>query len=616
MNAPENRLGEDVAWNLSSLTDTVDVAEGVSSLFDAADAKVEVLQTVRGSLASLSPERFASVMTDVAEILALVSRASGRAELEYVTDIADEKRGALMASARERSTRIGTKMLFIDLEWAAMSDEQAEVMISDSALDFCKHHLTVLRANRPHLLSEPEERVLAEKSVTGTAAWTRLFEEQLSAVQVVIGTEDPMPLDAALSRFQSPVESVREEAAHAITAALAPGLRTRAYIYNTLLADKSTDDRMRTYATWVSSRNLANQASDAAVQALVDAVTARNDIPQRWYKLKASLLGLDQLKYWDRNAMLKIEPKGGSGAGEEASVSAAESDLVEWNEAKAIVLDAYESFSPELGAATKQFFDNPWIDAPVRASKQGGAFCAPTVPGMNPFLLLNYSGTRQEVLTLAHEMGHGIHFLLSGQNQSIFEYSMPLTVAETASVFGETVTFGRLLDAETDPYKRLSLLAGNVDGQIATVFRQVAMWRFEDLCHRQRRNEGEMSVEAIGSNWLKTQNELFGGTVDTTGYESWWSYIPHFVHVPGYVYAYAFGQLLALSVYQRYLETGPSFVPNYIELLKAGGSRSPEGLASMVNCDLRDPSFWAAGLDLVDRTLIAAEEAAAIVRSL
>ena len=616
MNAPENRLGEDVAWNLSSLTDTVDVAEGVSSLFDAADAKVEVLQTVRGSLASLSPERFASVMTDVAEIQALVSRASGRAELEYVTDIADEKRGALMASARERSTRIGTKMLFIDLEWAAMSDEQAEVMISDSALDFCKHHLTVLRANRPHLLSEPEERVLAEKSVTGTAAWTRLFEEQLSAVQVVIGTEDPMPLDAALSRFQSPVESVREEAAHAITAALAPGLRTRAYIYNTLLADKSTDDRMRTYATWVSSRNLANQASDAAVQALVDAVTARNDIPQRWYKLKASLLGLDQLKYWDRNAMLKIEPKGGSGAGEEASVSAAESDLVEWNEAKAIVLDAYESFSPELGAATKQFFDNPWIDAPVRASKQGGAFCAPTVPGMNPFLLLNYSGTRQEVLTLAHEMGHGIHFLLSGQNQSIFEYSMPLTVAETASVFGETVTFGRLLDAETDPYKRLSLLAGNVDGQIATVFRQVAMWRFEDLCHRQRRNEGEMSVEAIGSNWLKTQNELFGGTVDTTGYESWWSYIPHFVHVPGYVYAYAFGQLLALSVYQRYLETGPSFVPNYIELLKAGGSRSPEGLASMVNCDLRDPSFWAAGLDLVDRTLIAAEEAAAIVRSL
>jgi oligoendopeptidase F len=615
MHAPENRLGEDVAWDLSSLTGTVDVAKGVTELFDRADTLVGDLQAARGTLASVSPADFAAVMRKVAEILTLVARAGTRAELEYVTDIADEKRGAIMAGARERSTRIATRMLFIELEWAAMTDEAAAAVIGDPALSFCKHHLTVMRATRPHLLSEPEERVLAEKSVTGTAAWTRLYEEQLSSVQVVIGSEEPMPLDAALSRLQSPSRSTREAAATAITAALAPGLRTRAYIYNTLLADKSTDDRMRTYSTWVSSRNLANQASDDAVKALVDAVTARNDIPQRWYKLKASLMGLDQLTFWDRNAMLSIEPptvpsQGASG------LSANPTDPIAWSEAKSIVLDAYHSFSPELGSAAKEFFDNPWIDVPVRAAKQGGAFCAPTVPGLNPFLLLNYSGTRQEVLTLAHEMGHGIHFLLSGQNQSIFELSMPLTVAETASVFGETVTFGRLLDAETDPYRRLSLLAGNVDGQIATVFRQVAMWRFEDLCHRQRRDQGEMSVDAIGSNWMKTQNELFGGTVDATGYESWWSYIPHFVHVPGYVYAYAFGQLLALSVYQRYLETGPSFVPDYIDLLKAGGSRSPEGLAAMVGCDLRDPSFWAAGLDLVDRTLKEAEEAAAIVASL
>ena len=611
MNASDSRLGEDVAWDLSPLTGTIDVAEGVNALFDQADAKVDALQRVRGTLASLTPEAFGAVMRELAEILALVARAGTRAELEYVTDIADEKRGAVMAASRERTTNIGTRMLFVDLEWAALNDERAEAIIAHPALSFCQHHLRVLRASRPYLLSEPEERVLAEKAVTGTSAWTRLFEEQLSAVQVSIASEAPIPLDAALSRLQSPLRSDREQAAAAITVALAPGLRTRAYIYNTLLADKSTDDRMRAYPSWVSSRNLANQASDDAVKALVDAVTARNDIPQRWYRLKASLMGLDQLKFWDRNAMLKIEPSASGSA-----ASGTKSDPVAWAEAKTIVLDAYQSFSPELGAAAKQFFDHDWIDAPVRAAKQGGAFCAPTVPGANPFLLVNYSGTRQEILTLAHEMGHGIHFLLSGQHQSIFEYSMPLTVAETASVFGETVTFGRLLDAETDPYRRLSLLAGNVDGQIATVFRQVAMWRFEDMCHQQRRNVGELSVDAIGANWMKTQNELFAGTVDATGYESWWSYITHFVHVPGYVYAYAFGQLLALSVYQRYLETGPSFVPNYLDLLKAGGSRSPEGLAAMVGCDLRDPSFWAAGLDLVDRTLVAAEEAAALVGSL
>ncbi len=609
MNAPEYRLGEDVAWDLAPLTDTADVAEGVNALFDVADAKTEELQQFRGRIAALSPAEFADVMHRAEELLALVSRAGTRAELEYVTDMADEKRGAVVAASRERTTRIGTQMLFIDLEWAAVPDDRAQTIIEHPDLAFCRHHLTVLRSARPFLLSEPEERVMAEKSVTGTSAWTRLFDEQLSAVKVALGSDDPIPLDAALSRLQSPDGEVRKEAASAITEALAPGLRTRAYIYNTLLADKSTDDRMRTYQTWVSSRNLANQASDDAVKALVDAVTARNDIPQRWYRLKASLMGVDQLKFWDRNAVLRIEPKD-AGSGERPS------EVVAWNDAKAIVLDAYNSFSPELGNAAKEFFDNDWIDVPVRAAKQGGAFCAPTIPGGNPFLLLNYSGTRQEVLTLAHEMGHGIHFLLAGRHQSIFAYSMPLTVAETASVFGETVTFGRLLDAETDPYNRLSLLAGNVDGQIATVFRQVAMWRFEDLCHNQRRNEGELSVDAIGSNWMKTQNELFGGTIDTTGYESWWSYISHFIHVPGYVYAYAFGQLLALSVYQRYVETGSSFVPNYIELLKAGGSRSPEGLAAMVGCDLRDPSFWASGLQLVDQTLVAAEEAAAIVRSM
>ena len=370
-------------------------------------------------------------------------------------------------------------------------------------------------------------------------------------------------------------------------------MRTRAFVFNTLLVDKSVDDRLRHYPSWIASRNLANEASDESVQALVDAVQARSDIPQRWYALKAQLLGLPRLADYDRMA----------------SVASADQEFG-WTEARELVLDAYASFSPDLASVAQRFFDESWIDAPVRPGKRGGAFCAYTVPSQHPYLLLNWTARRRDVLTLAHEMGHGLHAYLA-REQGIYHQTTPLTLAETASVFGETVTFGRLLAATDDPADRLALLAESLEGQIATVFRQVAMNRFEDRVHTHRREQGELSVDDFNDAWADTQHALLGDTVEITdGYRTWWSYIPHFMGTPGYVYAYAYGQLLALSVYRAYEQRGDEFVPQYLELLAQGGSRSPEELGAIVGLDLADPEFWNGGLEIVGEQLAAAEQAA------
>jgi oligoendopeptidase F len=450
-----------------------------------------------------------------------------------------------------------------------------------------------VRRYRPHLRSEPEERILADKAVTGRSAWSRLFSEQTAALTVELD-DGPAALEQALSRLQAPDREVRRAAAEAVTEALAPGLRARGFIFNTLLADKASDDRIRHYPDWLASRNLDNEASDESVRALVDAVVRRYDIPQRWYALKARLLGLDRVADYDRMASI-----------------AAEDAEMGWADGKALVLDAYGSFSPELADVVRRFFEEPWIDAPVRPGKRPGAFCAYTVPSLHPYVLLNWTGRRRDVLTLAHELGHGAHAYLA-RRQGVFHQSTPLTLAETASVFGETVTFGRLLADTTDPDARLALLAESLEGQIATVFRQIAMNRFEDRVHTERREQGELSVDRFGECWTETQADMLGDAVELTpGYRSWWSYIPHFIGTPGYVYAYAYGQLLALSVYREYERQGAAFVPAYLELLSRGGSDTPEALGRIVGVDLADPGFWDGGLAIVEEQLAAAEQAAA-----
>ena len=471
-------------------------------------------------------------------------------------------------------------------------DARAAELLASEELASCRHYLESARRYRPHLLTEPEEKVLTEKSVTGASAWSRLFDELSSAIVVEL-PDGPTSLEQALSRLGSPDRDERRAAAEAVTEGLAPGLRTRGYVYNTLMADKATDDRLRGYGSWIASRNLANQASDESVQALVDAVVSRYDIPQRWYRLKAQVLGVERLADYDRNA----------------SVADVEEEF-SWSQATEIVLDAYGSFSDELAGVVHRFIDERWIDAPVRPGKRPGAFCAYTVPTAHPYLLLNWTSRRRDVLTLAHELGHGLHAHLA-REQGIFHQSTPLTLAETASVFGETVTFGRLLADTTDPAARLALLAESLEGQIATVFRQVAMNRFEDAAHTHRREVGELSADDFGDIWERTQRDMLGEAVEVTpGYRTWWSYIPHFIGSPGYVYAYAYGQLLALAVYARYEAEGADFVPAYLDLLRAGGSMAPEDLGRIVGVDLADPGFWDGGLGIVDQQLGDAEAAA------
>jgi oligoendopeptidase F len=378
-----------------------------------------------------------------------------------------------------------------------------------------------------------------------------------------------------------------------VTEALRPGLRTRAYVFNTLLADKATKDRLRSYPHWLASRNLANEASNESVEALISAVRGRYDLARRWYALKARLLGLDRLAYYDRMAPV--------------------SDLDEqipYEEAQGIVLDCYSGFSTELGDAAATFFRSGHIDGPPRPGKRGGAFCSYTVPSAHPYVMLNYTSRPHDVLTMAHELGHGVHASLA-RPQGIYHFVTPLTLAETASIFGETIVLEALLERAPGAAERLDLLAGALDGAVAAVFRQIAMNRFEDAIHTDRRESGELSVERFGELWLETQTDLLGDSVELhEDYSLWWSYVWHFIDVPGYVYAYAYGHLLALSVYRRFEEVGGDFVASYLELLRAGGSRPPEELGRIVGVDLADPGFWSSGLELIERQLDAAEAAA------
>ncbi len=587
-----------VAWDLSHLLDGAasgDAAKAVDALLAGAHERAEAFaQRYRGQLESIDSAGLAAAMHELAEIEDAIGRAYSYAALSFATNTAEPARGALLQRVQELATRTSTLLVFWDLEWAALPDERAEALLADDALDFARHHLESARRYRPHLLTEPEEQLMSEKAVTGSSAWDRLFEEQTSALQVKLeDLAEPVALEQALSRLSSPDREVRRASAASVTEALRPGLRTRAYIFNTLLADKSLDDRLRHYPTWLSARNLANEASDESVQALVGAVQGRYEIARRWYRLKARLLGVDRIADYDRMA----------------AVSEAE-ETVPWAEARDMVQECFDGFSGELGRLVKRFFDEAWVDAPVRPGKRGGAFCSYTVPSVHPYVMLNFTAKRRDVLTLAHELGHGVHAAL-GANQGVFHMATPLTLAETASVFAEEIVFGRLLERAATPESRLDLLASSIEGSIATVFRQVAMNRFEHLVHTSRRAEGELAVERFNELWAQAQSEMLGDAVEVTeGYRCWWSYVPHFISTPGYVYAYAYGQLLALSVYARYEDEGAAFVPSYLELLRAGGSRSPQDLGAIVGVDLADPGFWDRGLDLVERQLTAAEEAA------
>ena len=583
-----------VRWDLSPLMnglDDIDLA--VDTSIAAAEALLPNVEAARGTIASMSESQFVDLMDSLAEFREHLELASELAFLSYATATDDPAAGARIARIQERGTEIANRIVFFELEWAQLDAERAEQLLAADGVASCRHFLQEARAWRPYQLSEPEEQLIAEKAVTGRAAFGRLFEEQSAAIELVLDGA-PATLEQGLARLSSPDADQRAVAAAAITEGLAPGLRVRAYTFNLILADKAADDRRRGFPTWLSERNLENQTTDSSVSALIAAVRARYDLPQRWYAAKASMLGLERLNDYDRMATLP----------------GAEGTPVTWDQACELVLDSYASFSEPMAKIAREFIEGKFIDAPPSASKMGGAFCAYAVPSKHPYVLVNFTGRRQDVFTLAHELGHGIHAAVS-RPRGIFEMSTPLTLAETASVFGETVTFARLLDQTTDPHERLSLLSSHIEDTIATVFRQVAMNDFEDRIHRHRREIGELSLEDFADAWEGSQTAMLGPAVTITeGYRSWWSYVGHFVRAPGYVYAYAYGQLFALSIYRQYELRGAEFAPLLLEMLSAGGSKSPEALAAMVGIDLSDPAFWDGGLAIVEHHLDAAIEAA------
>ena len=585
---------EQVEWNLSDLYESPDDPRLQEHLDEATAAATAFRERYRGKLGELSSQELNDAVAEAERIGSIATRVETYSRLRLAADSSDQSRGALVQMVREQNTQIETELLFFELEWAALDDELAERLLADPALE---HYASVLRSKRryrPYLLSEPEERISAEKNLTGVNAWGRLFNELLSDLTVSLDGES-VSLDQALAQLSRLTEqSERAEVAEAVTETLRPGLRTRGYILNTILSERSVEDRLRGYESWIAARNLSNEIPDEAAQSLVDTIIGRYDIPQRFYALKARLLGLPRLADYDRFAPLQEVP-----------------GTIAWDEARELVHESFNGFSPLAGEIIDRFFERGWIDAPPRPGKMLGAFCATLVPDVHPYVLMNYAGERRSVLTLAHELGHGLHGVLA-QDLGLLNASTPLTLAETASVFAEALTFEKLMEREDDPRARLDLLVGRIDDAIATVFRQIALNRFEHAIHTGRREEGELAVERISELWRAEQERMLGESVEVTeNYGVWWSYVPHFIGAPGYVYAYAFGYLFSLAIYRRYQEEGDSLVEPYLDLLRAGGSAPPAELASRLGFDIGDPGFWVPGIDAIGVLVDEAEALAA-----
>ena len=597
---------EAIRWNLADLyTDTADLDADLAAADDEAES---LAADLRGELATLRPSQVAAGLDRIAAVHERLGRAYTYAYLHWSTATEDAERGALLQSVRERYTKTGQRLLFFDVEWARLPDEKAAKLLAAPELARFHHYLELQRLQKEHVLSEPEEAILSEKAVTGRSAWTRFFDETLGAKRFDFQGES-VPEQAVLAKLHDADRAVREAAAESLTAGLEELERSLAYVFNTVLADKASTDRLRGYDHWLASRNHANEITAESVDALIGAVTGRYDLSQRFYRLKKRLLGLDEMMDYDRYAPLPpLQGKQGDG---EASTDRRFS----WTDAEAAVLGAYADFHPEMGRIARLFFDGEWIDAAVVAGKRGGAFSHGAVPSAHPYVLMNYTGKVRDVQTLAHELGHGVHQYLS-REQGVFHASTPLTTAETASVFGEMLVFQRLLKAEQNPRARLALLVQKIDDSMATVFRQVTMNRFEDRIHRHRREVGELAPADFERHWMETQTAMYGEAV-TLGdhYGRWWSYIPHFVHTPGYVYAYAFGELLVLALYARYNETGDAFAEQYLALLRSGGSDWPHELLKPLGIDLNDSSFWQQGLSAIEDLIVEAETAAQALES-
>ncbi len=575
-------LGNMPEWDLSDLYPGPDSAELAADLDTAEAAAKAFSQAYDGKLADVSGDDFGAAIAEYERIGEIMYRAMSYAQLYYAGDQTSSERGRFHQGIHERVTDISSHTLFFTLEINRLEDQVLEAKLASPKAGHYAPWLRDVRVFRPHQLSDEVERLLHDKSVAGRSAWNRLFDETMARLRFPIGGQMVTSAEA-LHQMSDPNQAKRKQAALALGQVLTENAPVFALITNTLVKDKEIEDKWRKYARPQSYRNLSNQVEDEVVDALAAAVKGcYGQLSHRYYALKAKWFGVDKLDYWDRNAPLPDVAD----------------QTYSWEQARDTVLGAYADFSPDMAKVGKRFFDGNWIDAPVRPGKSPGAFAHPTVTTAHPYLLVNYQGKVRDIMTLAHELGHGVHQVLAAKQGGLMA-DTPLTLAETASVFGEMLTFQAMLKAQTDPARRKAMLAGKVEDMLNTVVRQVAFYQFECLVHDERRR-GELSPERLGELWMSVQTESLGPSLRfDDGYKSFWTYIPHFVHTPFYVYAYAFGDCLVNSLYSVYQGGAPQFADKYLDMLRAGGTKRHQELLAPFGLNASDPAFWRKGLDVV-----------------
>jgi oligoendopeptidase F len=553
-------------------------------------------ETYSGKLATLcehadAGERLFDAIRHYEALEDLMGRLMAFASLIYASNTVDPAHAKFYGDTQSLMTELGAQLLFFELELNRLEDDRLDALAAQAPLQAYRPWLNDIRKNRPHQLEDALETLFLEKAMTGRSAWNRLFDETIASLRFSFRSET-FPLEKILNQLQEPQEDIRREAAQEISRVFREKLSLFTLITNTLAKDKDISDRWRKFEDIADSRHLSNRVEREVVDALVSAVRAAYPrVSHRYYALKAKWFGKESLNFWDRNAPLPQGPF----------------RSIPWQEARQMVLDAYAGFSPNMAQIAGRFFEENWIDAALRPGKSPGAFAHPTVPSAHPYVLINYQGKPRDVMTLAHELGHGVHQVLASHNGALMAPT-PLTLAETASVFGEMLTFRRLLSQTTDPLQRKALLAGKVEDMINTVVRQIAFYSFERLVHSERRN-GELTAERINTLWLQVQRESLGPAITLNdGYEVYWAYIPHFIHSPFYVYAYAFGDCLVNSLYGVYQNAQDGFVERYFALLSAGGTRHHSELLAPFGLDARDPAFWQIGLGMIEEMIVELEK--------
>lgn len=582
-----------VTWDLTDLYAGADDPKIDADLQSLEERAKTFAETYRGRLGTLSPAEFGVALTTYEKILRDEQLPGAYAQLLFAADTLPPAHGALVQKATERGVAIGRHLLFFELELIAIPDEQFAQLLADPVVAGYRHYLEHVRAERPHRLSELEEQILMEKNATGREAFRRLFDETIGAMtftMTVNGETQTLTESEILSKLHDPAREVRAAAAKGLTHGLQERGRTFAFITNTLAYDKAVNDRLTHFDHPEAARHLADEVDTDTVHTMIDACVAHFDTVARYYRMKREILGYDTLYHYDRYAPILPDE-----------------ETVSWETARATVESAYADFDPGVGRMIRRFFDERWIDAETRPGKRGGAFCAGIAPDWHPYVLMNFLGKKRDVMTLAHELGHGIHDLLAAE-QHFLEYHPSLAAAETASVFGEMLTFNRLLANTEGAKAKLSLLTGKIEDIFATVFRQTSMYRFEQDLHAARRTQGELTIEQVGELWQRNVQAMFGDSVEMgEGHRYWWMYIPHFIHTPFYVYAYAFGQLMVMALYARYQQEGAAFVPRYLDILRAGGSKRPAQIMADAGIDISRREFWEAGLQTIDQLVAEAE---------